>query len=102
MNPHVRFEEEADAEYRVAGRWYEDHRQHLGVEFFDAVDATIDQIVMLPDAGSPCHGCLRICRCDDVRFRASRTTSCTFTSTARFESSPSPTTGEDPGTGKSA
>jgi toxin ParE1/3/4 len=53
VNPHVRFEEEADAEYRAAGRWYEDHRQHLGVEFFDAIDATIDQIVMLPDAGSP-------------------------------------------------
>jgi hypothetical protein len=49
----VRFEEEADAEYRVAGRWYEDHRQHLRVEIFDDVDATIDQIVMLPDAGSP-------------------------------------------------
>ena len=53
MNPYVRFEEEAEAEYRVAGRWYEDHRQDLGVEFFDAVDSTIDQIVMLPDAGSP-------------------------------------------------
>jgi plasmid stabilization system protein ParE len=52
VNPHVRFEEEADAEYRIAGRWYEDHRQHLGVEFFDSVDATIDQIVLLPDAGS--------------------------------------------------
>jgi plasmid stabilization system protein ParE len=52
VNRHVRFEEEADAEYRAAGRWYEDHRQHLGVEFFDAVDATIAQIVMMPDAGS--------------------------------------------------
>jgi toxin ParE1/3/4 len=50
VNPYVRFEEEADAEYRAAGRWYEDHRRQLGVEFFDA---TIDQIVMLPDAGSP-------------------------------------------------
>ena len=28
----------------------------------------------MPDR--PCHGCLPICRCDDVRFRASRTTSC--------------------------
>ena len=41
----------ADAEYRAAGRWYEEHRSHLGVEFFDAVDATIDQIVELPLAG---------------------------------------------------
>ena len=38
MNPYVRFEEETEAEYRAAGRWYEDHRQDLGVEFFDAVD----------------------------------------------------------------
>ena len=52
MNPHVRFEEEAEAEYRLAGRWYEDHREHLGVEFFDAVDAAINRIVMLPGAGS--------------------------------------------------
>ena len=41
-------------------------------------------------------------RCDDVRFRPSRITSCTFRSTARLESSPSLTTGEDPGTGKRA
>jgi hypothetical protein len=102
VNPHVRFEEEADAEYRVAGRWYEDHRQHLGVESFDAVDATIDRIVMLPDAGSPVPRMPADCRCDDVRFRASRITSCTFRSTARVESSPLLTTGEDPGTGKSA
>ena len=52
MSRRVWFEPEADAEYRHAGRWYENHRQHLGVEFFDAVDATIDQILMLPDAGS--------------------------------------------------
>ena len=41
MNPHVRFEDEADAEYRLAGRWYEDRREHLGLEFFDAIDATM-------------------------------------------------------------
>ena len=52
MNPHVRFEDEADAEYRLAGRWYEDRRERLGLEFFDAVDATIDQIVAIPQAGS--------------------------------------------------
>ena len=44
MNPNVRFEDEADAEYRLAGRWYEDRRERLGLEFFDAVDATIDQM----------------------------------------------------------
>lgn len=51
MNPQVRFEDEADAEYRLAGRWYEDRRGRLGLEFFDAVDATIDQIVAMPRAG---------------------------------------------------
>ena len=49
---HVRFEDEADAEYRLAGGWYEDRREHLGREFFDAVDATIDQIVAMPQAGA--------------------------------------------------
>lgn len=52
MNPRVRFDDEADAEYRLTGRWYEARREHLGIEFFDAVDATIDQIVAMPRAGS--------------------------------------------------
>ena len=52
MSRRVRFEPEADEEYRNAGRWYETRRQHLGVEFFDAVDATIHQILRLPDAGA--------------------------------------------------
>lgn len=52
MNPRVRFESEADAEYRLAGRWYEGQREHLGMEFFNAVDETINQIVLLPQAGS--------------------------------------------------
>ena len=52
MNPAVRFESEADAEYRSADRWYEDRRERLGMEFFDAVDDTIDRIVAMPRAGS--------------------------------------------------
>jgi len=52
VNPRVRFEDKADAEYRHAGRWYEERREHLGVEFLDAVDATIDHIVEMPRAGS--------------------------------------------------
>jgi hypothetical protein len=52
VNPRVRFDDEADAEYRSAGRWYEARRNNLGIEFFDAVDATIDQIVAMPRAGS--------------------------------------------------
>jgi toxin ParE1/3/4 len=53
VNPRVRFEDEAEAEYRAAGRWYEARRAELGVEFLDAVDATIDQIVRFPRAGAP-------------------------------------------------
>jgi hypothetical protein len=52
VSPSVRFEVEADAEYRNAGRWYEARRAGLGVEFLDAVDATLDQIVRLPAAGA--------------------------------------------------
>ena len=53
MNPRVRFEDEADVEYRLAGRWYEGRTEHLGLEFFDAVDAAIDQILDFPRSGSP-------------------------------------------------
>lgn len=52
MKSRVRFEDEADAEYRLAGRWYEERREHLGIEFFDAVDATVDRIVAMPQAGT--------------------------------------------------
>ncbi len=52
MSPSVRFEDEADAEYRNAGRWYEEHRAGLGSEFLDAVDATLDRIMRLPHAGA--------------------------------------------------
>jgi plasmid stabilization system protein ParE len=56
VNPRVRFDDEADTEYRLAGRWYETRREHLGLEFFDAVDATIDRIATAPQAGSPVYG----------------------------------------------
>ena len=52
MNANVRFEAEADAEYRAAGRWYEKPRLGLGLEFFDAVDAALTQIVRVPKAGA--------------------------------------------------
>ncbi len=53
MKLRVQFEDEADVEYRLAGRWYEAGREHLGFEFFDAVDEAIDRIVDLPRSGSP-------------------------------------------------
>ena len=48
MTRSVRFDDEADDEYRAAGRWYEGRPERLGIEFFDAVDATIDKIVAMP------------------------------------------------------
>jgi hypothetical protein len=36
----VRFEDEADEEYREAGRWYDARVAGLGLDFFDEVDAT--------------------------------------------------------------
>ncbi len=51
MKLRVRFEDEADAEYRAAGRWYEERRAGLGLEFFDEVDAAIAQVLELPRAG---------------------------------------------------
>jgi plasmid stabilization system protein ParE len=47
----VRFEDEADTEYRAAGRWYEGRRTGLGFEFFDAVDAAVGQVLALPRSG---------------------------------------------------
>jgi hypothetical protein len=56
LNRLVRFEEEADAEYRAAARWYERRRAGLGAEFLDAVDTTLARIAQLPDAGAPVNG----------------------------------------------
>ena len=53
MTLQVRFEDEADAEYRDAGRWYEGRRTGLGIEFFDAVDTAVRQIVDLPGRTGP-------------------------------------------------
>lgn len=52
MNLRVQFEPEADAEYRFAGQWYEARREHLGIEFFDAVDEAIDQVLAWPQSGT--------------------------------------------------
>jgi plasmid stabilization system protein ParE len=52
----VRFEVEAETEYRLAGHYYEQVRDRLGIEFFDAVDATIGRICDRPAAGSRVRG----------------------------------------------
>jgi plasmid stabilization system protein ParE len=53
VNARVRFEDEAEAEYRAAARWYDERRIGLGLDFLNAVDATIDHIVRSPHAGAP-------------------------------------------------
>ncbi len=52
MKPTVRFEEEAEREYRAAALWYEQHRAGLGSDFLDATDLVIRRIVRFPRAGA--------------------------------------------------
>jgi len=52
VNPRVPFEDEADEEYRLAARWYEERRKNLGAEFLDAVDETIERILASPRSGA--------------------------------------------------
>jgi toxin ParE1/3/4 len=49
----VLFEDEADAEYRAAARWYEERQVGLGTEFLDEVDVALDRIARFPGIGSP-------------------------------------------------
>ena len=53
MNPLVHFEDEADTEYREAGRWYDAKSAGLGVEFFNEIDAAVRRILEFPRAGAP-------------------------------------------------
>lgn len=53
MNPLVRFEDDANAEYREAGRWYDAKSAGLGAEFFNEIDAAVRRILEFPRAGAP-------------------------------------------------
>ncbi|MBZ5557547.1 MAG: hypothetical protein LAO77_09780 [Acidobacteriia bacterium] len=44
-------------------RTHEERVVGLGIEFFDAVDAVLDQIARLPKAGALSDGCRSTCRC---------------------------------------
>jgi hypothetical protein len=88
VNPRVRFEDEADAEYRLAGRYYEERRDHLGIEFFDAVDATINRIVNCLKRECSFRGWRRTCSFVGALWRASRITSSISRQQPRFVSSP--------------
>ncbi len=51
MNRVFRPEPEASAELEDAAVWYNGQRRGLGVEFVEAVDATLDQIARWPQIG---------------------------------------------------
>ena len=50
MSRRFRPEPEASAELEHAALWYEDERPGLGVNFLDAIDATLVRIAEWPDA----------------------------------------------------
>jgi plasmid stabilization system protein ParE len=52
MNRTFRTESEASAELEQAALWYERQRPGLGVEFLEAIDATLDRITRWPQAAS--------------------------------------------------
>ena len=56
MNRPFRTEPEASAELEDAAVWYESRRPGLGVEFLEAVDATLDRIARWPKAGGRIPG----------------------------------------------
>ena len=70
MSLPVRISEEADAEMAEAARWYESHRQGLGIEFLDAVDGAVTRIAETPRVGSMVPGVsdASICRRPVRRF----------------------------------
>lgn len=51
MKPVV-FHPEARAELTAAAEWYEQQREGLGLEFTSAVEAAIERIRLLPQAGA--------------------------------------------------
>ena len=56
MNRLFRIEPEASAELEDAAVWYEGRRPGLGVEFLEAVDATLDHIARWPQAAQRVPG----------------------------------------------
>ena len=56
MNPRVRFEPDAAAEFDEAAMWLEQRSAGLGMRFIDAVDRAVAAITSWPNAGSPVPG----------------------------------------------
>jgi toxin ParE1/3/4 len=53
VNLELRFEAEAEEEYRAAARWYDQQAAGLGTDFLDCIDTVLHQISQFPDAGAP-------------------------------------------------
>ena len=53
MSKPLLTEPEADQELEEAASWFEKQREGLGQVFLEAIDATLDRIVLLPKAGAP-------------------------------------------------
>ena len=90
----IRFEDEAEQEYRAAARWYDDQRAGLGTEFLDTVDATAWPISFASQVQvCSCLACPPSCVCGAHLSSASRTISSNSTSRPkpRSECSLSPT-----------
>jgi hypothetical protein len=59
VNRPFRTELEASDELEDAAVWYESRRSRLGVEFLEAVDATLDRIAPLAASRTTYPWCLR-------------------------------------------
>lgn len=56
------FHPDALVEYQDAAIWYEEQRHRLGVEFTQAMEAAVAQILQVPDRYQPVGGGIRIFR----------------------------------------
>lgn len=102
MKKPARFEDEAAHEYRAAGHWYEERVGGLGVEFFDAVDATLDRIARLPKAGALVPRVPVDLQVRPAPVNASPTTSSISKRHRQFACWRSRMTGDGPGIGRPA
>lgn len=74
MTLPVRISKEADAEMAEAARWYETHREGLGIEFLDALDTAVARIAETPRGWERWYLGSRIRRSAGDRCAASPTT----------------------------
>jgi toxin ParE1/3/4 len=56
VSKSLRTEQQASRELEEAARWYEERAPDLGTRFLSAVDASVQQITLYPQAGGPVPG----------------------------------------------